>query len=54
MTLCECQRKAANCEVFDGKRWQPHCRLCAEEAMDCEQGALIRGLGYAAEGADRR
>lgn len=47
-------KRKAEYEVYTGSYWQPHCESCAKEAMDCEQGALIRGLGYATESKDRR
>ncbi|MNO32240.1 hypothetical protein D3C76_222250 [compost metagenome] len=38
-----CQREAEY-EVYTGSYWQPHCEFCANEAMDCKEGALIRRL----------
>lgn len=45
MTKCAGCPREAEYEVHTGKRWQPHCKPCADEAMECEQGALIRRIG---------
>lgn len=37
-------KRKAEYEVYTGSYWQPHCESCAKEAMDCQQGALIRRL----------
>lgn len=46
---CGCGRLATY-EVYTGTRWQPHCKSCAEEAMDCKEGALIRRIDELADG----
>jgi len=44
MIECAGCPKIAEYEVFTGSYWQPHCKSCADEAMDCKEGAMIRRL----------
>ncbi|MBP1905309.1 hypothetical protein J2Z32_001937 [Paenibacillus turicensis] len=41
---CWCGREA-DYELHTGKEWQPHCKFCMEEAVDCSLGAIIRRIG---------
>lgn len=44
MDKCECGRTASY-ELYTGKTWQKHCKLCMDDAVDCALGAIIRRLG---------
>ncbi|GIO42521.1 hypothetical protein J41TS4_22790 [Paenibacillus apis] len=44
MKACAGCSREAEYEVYTGSYWQPHCESCANEAMDCKEGALIRRL----------
>lgn len=50
MIECAGCPRVAEYEVYTGKLWQPHCKVCANEAMECKEGSLIRRIntdGYA-------
>lgn len=46
MNKCGCGREAEY-ELWNGQRWELHCKSCMEDAVDCSLGAIIRRLDHA-------